>query len=398
MSDIKSFQNTTYINGPINLHRLEGEIEGKKKVLYIFSDVHVYETKCDEKFSLDIGQFFIKEFNKINSNNENIEYDFFLETFPHSIYTDSKLKGKNYLDDLRFVFQKHVKFNDNKMTISDFGEKVRLHYIDVRNNIMFNIIFDLFPSLRNFYTNNNINNVLQYSEIIINELSFLLDLFNNYTTDDKTNLISVLKNPDLQDSKNKEADKYLKKIIYKIFNLYNYKNVKIQLAKYIDNSLEKINLAKKKLQDFHNKILDIYNKINNNYNKIYCDEKNCYYINHSSFTDKYNLLSPYLDDIDNNISNAFVLIMDVYFLRRFLDKDYVTNGIVYNGYSHTYNIIYILVNNFNFKITHSLLNKDLNKYVKNKDYENFVSKDWINIFPDQLMQCSNIANFPKLFK
>ncbi len=62
-------------------------------------------------------------------------------------------------------------------------------------------------------------------------------------------------------------------------------------------------------------------------------------------------------------------IMDLYFLRRFLDKSYVTNGIIYTGAYHTMDIIYILINKFDFKLTHSSVNKlsitDLNRNIKN---------------------------------
>lgn len=39
-------------------------------------------------------------------------------------------------------------------------------------------------------------------------------------------------------------------------------------------------------------------------------------------------------------------------LRRFLDKTYITNSIAYTGMGHSMNYIYILLHEFDFKITH----------------------------------------------
>ena len=39
-----------------------------------------------------------------------------------------------------------------------------------------------------------------------------------------------------------------------------------------------------------------------------------------------------------------------YFLRRFLDKDYITKNIVYTGFIHTIEYLYFLVKHYDFKI------------------------------------------------
>lgn len=104
----------------------------------------------------------------------------------------------------------------------------------------------------------------------------------------------------------------------------------------------------------------------------------------------------------------FVSLIDMYFLRRFLDKEYITNAIIYGGYGHTLNYIYLLIKYFNFKITHySYLNTDVEKFTKKmreireiKNYENFIFEK-IKITMIQKdgkpYQCSDISNFPKEF-
>ena len=107
--------------------------------------------------------------------------------------------------------------------------------------------------------------------------------------------------------------------------------------------------------------------------------------------------------------------MDLYFLRRFLDKDYITNGIVYSGALHSADYINILVNLFNFKITHTAyavtnniveLNDIVKSYdpfsEKNKSLEYtailFGTEDLFLPFGYKSIQCSDIAKFPPNFK
>ena len=45
-------RNITHINGPVNVARLEGKVNGVNKVLYMFMDIHYdlhRESKCNSK-------------------------------------------------------------------------------------------------------------------------------------------------------------------------------------------------------------------------------------------------------------------------------------------------------------------------------------------------------------
>ncbi len=75
-----NFENTKKINGPLGAYRMEGIINGQKKVLYLFSDQHVMTHRCQDTVSLDIDQYIVREFNKINNDQETTEYDLFVET------------------------------------------------------------------------------------------------------------------------------------------------------------------------------------------------------------------------------------------------------------------------------------------------------------------------------
>ena len=57
------------------------------------------------------------------------------------------------------------------------------------------------------------------------------------------------------------------------------------------------------------------------------------------------------NDLRDKIYLLYGTITDIYFLRRFLDKDYIKNVLTYCGRNHALNYIYFLVKYFNFKIT-----------------------------------------------
>lgn len=60
--------------------------------------------------------------------------------------------------------------------------------------------------------------------------------------------------------------------------------------------------------------------------------------------------------------------MDLYFLKRFLDKEYIKNAVLYCSSHHT---IDILINGFNFKITHTTSNvNNINNKIKYNKYKN----------------------------
>jgi hypothetical protein len=69
----------------------------------------------------------------------------------------------------------------------------------------------------------------------------------------------------------------------------------------------------------------------------------------------------YYENIDL-MELLFVIITDLYFLRRFLDKKYIENSILYTGAGHMINLIYLLIKYFNYELTHTYyISKPLNK-------------------------------------
>ena len=91
--------------------------------------------------------------------------------------------------------------------------------------------------------------------------------------------------------------------------------------------------------------------------------------------------------------------MDVFFLRRFLDKEYITNAASYTGAYHSWTYIDILVKDFEFKITHAAYSKyndldELNAFVKKANM-----KEISGVFLEPIRnQCSDLEGFPKEFE
>ena len=93
--------------------------------------------------------------------------------------------------------------------------------------------------------------------------------------------------------------------------------------------------------------------------------------------------------------------IDMYFLRRFLDKDYVQNGIVYAGIAHSMSYIYMLIKYYDFKITNVsyLKEGETIESATKKIKDQTVSNPNIDelFYPPSLYQCSNLSDFPKNF-
>jgi len=360
------------INGPYNITRLEGTINNINKVLYIFSDVHLEpydQTNCNIDEALDIDQFLSKTFLELDK-----PIDFFIELEYENISLYKDAIKEMYIRNLRNFFSRNFEIDTNKQVKKSSKYKnVRFHYADFRftidylNNYMSYIIFKFnqFEFLRyskgqlmydKFYLNNNIEK--------IDELNKLTDILK----------INFYKNY------------YVNKIVNKIKN----NNVKSILHKYLDIFYNNIKNTKKIMKKYYNEII----KINKNYNNI-----NEYNVNlfikkvitpQILLNDKYTYEYNYIQSI---------LLMDIFFLRRFLDKDYITNAILYCGGLHTIDIMYILVNEFNFKITHTTSNIDnINNKIKNNKYKDVLFNGLQTLINDKKrVQCSDISSFPKNF-
>jgi len=94
------------------------------------------------------------------------------------------------------------------------------------------------------------------------------------------------------------------------------------------------------------------------------------------------------------------LLTDIYFVQRFLDKDYICDGIIYTGYAHMLHIIFVLVKYFDFTITNASYSKyDIDTTNNNIKQLTKLSYRELNdiLMPDTIRQCVNIENFPRYY-
>ena len=319
-----------YINGPTNFAYLKGTINGITKNIYLFMDNHYpldEQTRCESFDSIDISQYLYKLIKKTK-----VPLDFFAEIRQTAIKTQPTNKKDIYIKEVNEMFKNEFiidKTNDkikdkdkDKVKYSKINPNVRLHYLDVRDHFDLFYITDIIkydiPKIFDMIFKNigdkrtHLNKILDFIQII----EVFLDDFNR-------NIIALPRIPNNKHDKKKDKQKYyLNKIINK------YEN--IELKKNINNFI-----------DFHVKQL-MYNLTKyiddlKSYIKYY-DEKN---------NDKIKKCQQYIYDSSIDL---YSLLTDAYLLRRILDKNYITNCIVYSGSQHSVNYMYFLIKYYNFEL------------------------------------------------
>ena len=354
------------INGPVNIIRLEGFINNNKKVIYLFGDVHlplgIDQNYCVQDDRIDIDVFF----SKIFKNNPKINYDLFIESPKENLIRECDLKTKNYILNMRDFVNKNFNIDDkNNVIKSDKYPNVRFHYFDLRNS--FTKMFRSLDTIANY-----IHNSLEWRYNLRKNIDILLNNLTILGTRIKE-IVHIL------DSNNvKEIKKITQTNRYKHKKIYN--NI-INKYKEIEKNLKLINVKKLKfdiIKKFNKHIKS--NRINN-YDYVF---------------DIFQMVNKLIKNIEDQTSK----LIDLYLIRRFLDKDYIKISLIYTGYAHLSHILHILIKDFDFKITHSTEDlDDKNKIVsiaKSKTSSEFISyllnEISINLY---VIQCSKFKNFPK---
>lgn len=346
----------TYVNGPINFFRLKNN----NKDIYLFSDIHKdlnNQTECDEINSINIDKFFLNFF-----KNNKKQVDFMLETYKDY---QNNCESQNYLFKLRKMFNSFYKKNP-------YYENLRIHYLDIRNYKYLEQIHQNSYYLIDYLKSNNIykfktiNEKLDTMKFYLNKIMdyYLNNLDKSYDTDKENifeNLLDKIMNKYNNIDNKQKINKFLETNFYKKIKYTNELiiNLKTKLNEYsinIENSnkKDKYVVCNKNKKDYEKYIYE-YSFYNT---KEYYDIK--YEINNKC------------SEIKEQIDIIKLTIMDCYFLRRFLDKDYITNNIVYTGFIHTIEYLYFLVKHYDFKIIemddkNSYTIKELNNIIKNNN-------------------------------
>ena len=387
------------INGPVNVVRLAGEINGIKKLLYVFFDYHINlseQTECESYDSKDIVTYLYKTFKSTNK-----PLDFFFEVKSTNIGKQNILPFKNiYIRNIAKFYNKS-KFNDS--TKKNIKSNVRFHYLDIRDYLEKNIYYYndlLYTHARNILKNkdilsNDYNNIIE----ACTQLIFELEIYKNFFENDINKKLSRLNTKDTKDKTPKYDILYF---LNKITKKYKTKDIINKVKKnYFSDILEKINNSIKYLNEIKSLTLEKENYVYRYYDeKIKFTKNKDNTILHDLYFNKPEMnqfiykLDDLADIVHTDIVYIFLKITDLFFLRRFLDKDYVTNAISYTGAAHSINYINFLVSNFDFKITHYSYSEETNLEKLNMIAKNDIYKLDFILHPQKLIQCSDLSSFP----
>ncbi|VVU95217.1 hypothetical protein CPAV1605_942 [seawater metagenome] len=361
------------ISGPVSVVSLNGEINGNKKKIVLFGDYHypmVDQNECKDYDSISIKQYLINVFKDTDK-----PIDFFLEISP-SMFETVKQEDKSYVDiylnNLRYFFV-------NEMQNPSF-KNVRYQYSDIRK-IIYTILHD-------FLTNNaTLENIVKYRNIYDTDIEFLIEKAN-IVSDSINIIIKALKsnleefNKMIQEA-SEEKKFYMKNIRKIVFN-YNHQEVKDQIRQILKIIIVGI---KESMQ----KIINQLKKIQKNKAK----KKYSYY-------DLDKAILKLSQDLYRNLhmtSGFYVMLTDLYTVRRMLDKNYINTAVFYGGAQHMTDILNILVNNFGFNVIDKFSQQDLlitidrqyfNKYYKEYNQDYLDEKEYYI-----LNQCVDVSNFKK---
>ena len=392
------------INGPTNVVRMEGSINGINKVIYLFMDWHMdvkCQTDCNNpKKSVNIAEYLKRSFTSLDGSKK--KYDFFLEITPEFIANKpaelfflSKPKLK-YLESVWKFYYKNVKYDPVKNKLTSQLNNVRLHYIDIRSVVWYFVLPVLSLAIEAIETNNkDVHRIVAAAIVAIMLLmNQMLETLKNRERPTKMSTrairkfdippMTILQNGNLR----KEYFDHLIYLMNKFLHGYIHKDVKKTLYHYIDTYL--IPKWEILVQDF----VDLYGEVKNLDYSSYQNEQI-----RNRFIDELGMIKKY-------IFHVFTIVVDLYFLRRFMDKDYVTNSVIYAGASHCATYIYIL-NSIGFKITHCAnCNQnitELNDAVASvKNFPSGNSRtELLSIFlrsVDNPHQCSDMSKFPNGFR
>ena len=356
-----------YISGPMSIAKLEGTVNNVKKEVLILGDIHYHrdQNECNSIDNVPIKNYLIDLFKKSENNIDfflEMEYHINRETTPQNevSFTD------NYINQLRSFFKRN-KNNFNK---------VRFHYSDIRNVNKSEFLMFVYG-----FEDSRYNNIISKLFIEYDDLLYLL-----YLSDEIKDYVNIIIKglklspklfKKLLDDEPDDSHKFLFiKDIHKILNKYNNKIIKNEIRKILkiitSTVLDDVNKLVKFIRPLKKKIED---------EKLFSINE----IDKNVFD-----LKKHIENVRTIIRHLFVLITDIYTLRRLLDKNYIKKSIIYVGGIHSRNLLNILISNFNFKV--------INKFSHSKDYINIDKKFLLKYFKNEKNKYNKKEYYPNFSK
>ena len=412
----------TLVSGPVNIIRVEGEIGGIKKILYLYGDIHIpiqEQTECNDPInSLPIAQHLIYMFKACHQNKPDNKYDFFVEYHPifpvmdwgyghPSMHIENVLKlAKDSFSidkETAKIIRKDVKIVDN----------VRTHYTDFRAISIPQSLSIIHRGLNNI-TGTPAMYLTSQQVIMIKESLLPFAIFTNIIQ--KVLVKGIDPNSDLELKKDidwlydgiNNFSVVTRDYISKIRNKYQHEQVKNKILEILTGHYDK--LLQRRRKSLSESFTEADTFIND---PVFQDER---YLRVKVKTDELfgiiyrkggrtdeqtSKLQTYINKVDDLLETIKTdpHQMDIYFLMRFLDKTYVGTGILYSGIAHSMNIIIYLIKYFNFRVTHashhSIPIEEINQKVPSMFYYMELGE---YLFPPVKLQCCDMSHFPKFYE
>jgi hypothetical protein len=350
------------INGPVNYVKLEGN---NNKILHVFFDIHYNlneQTECSDYDSINFDKYIN---NLLLTTKKDI--NFFLEIRPddkHDIHIKNDIYIGKVVNNFDYL-KENVKSN------------VKLYYINIRyffylNDILNGINYFTINFFNDIQESNNVKKQIEKISDGLDILSVtsetLYTILNIYQILLKKNIpfdkVNLSDNKFVDNKKNKSEDNNklqynsIIQILTKLMKKYKEKNSGVIMNKlikeyFIDGIISIINKLSE-VTDVINTYITILKNGNDNikickyFDNIYSSRSN---ICLNDFVDFKHDVNKKINEIVQAIEIIFSQLQDLYFIRKFIDKDYIKESIIYTGSDHSIVCIYILVKYFNFKIT-----------------------------------------------
>ena len=395
----------TEVTGPYNAIRMEGEIDGNKKVVYMFMDIHMQpdgQTTCSNIYSQDINKYLAESFHELDGADR--VYDFFLEIFQQDYKIDSQVKAEviakqgrsrrrgMYIWKMLDLMKASVEYDEARdmVSASKVFKNVRLHYLDIRD-VLIRILGDVYslPISDSLYSSDFPPVTFQMLESAKATAQTFTDLYQRLKADPSAHIPNA-------DPAELAFTKSIRKVLYS----YKHKNVQKIITEHLDRYFRELSEFVGMVDDF-TKALHHYQPILDDKAPTFTRDNGIRTgISPTKRLEIFGDIQLRLIDLQDQALFAGIGITDCYLLRRLLDKDYVTNAITYTGGSHTINYINTLARDFGFRVTNVSFTRassisELNSTIKARLAEGkHITDLFVGINQDQ---CSDLTDFPKRF-
>jgi hypothetical protein len=420
----KDSENNLILSGPLNYIKLLNNKTNQS--IWLFMDFHkdlLHQQKCEDYDAKDFYKFIQK---KLSESDELI--DFFLEINPTDINIDLNTHQNGiYLEETRKIFRKIYLQNENgqNKNVED-KQNIRLHYIDIRD---YAFVYDFYKNIDSIFSIlkasglenidavinkilsikqtlefiNKIIKMIRSGKTIIDDKKFKIDYVNLKIESETSEKI----NYSFYDVLNTGFYQLLTTILEK----YNDKNNREKINNYFDiNYLKNSENLIKYLDNFVQKLNKISNRIDsqNTNQEINIDEivlsdelkdKRVYYgINKYEYENDYNEIFSTIEKIEVILAKLGCVFMDCFFLRRLIEKEYISKSIVYTGAYHSAVYTWFLVKYYDYVIDdYQYINTELlGKNESVDELKNIIDKsnDFGDLFkyliPKKFNQCVRI--------